>query len=118
MTIGIVGTRRRDGSEDFAIVYDAFGRIAGIEDRIVSGGCGRGADRFAELIARREQRTITIHYAPWRRMGNIAGFHRNAFVAADSDKLIACVAGDRTGGTEDTINKFLRLHDESDLILV
>ena len=47
-----------------------------------------------------------------------AGFVRNGDIAKDSDVLIACVAPDRTGGTEDTIKKFLKLKTEKCLFLV
>lgn len=75
-------------------------------DRIVSGGCPQGADRFAELIAKRYQVPITIHYARWHQLGKRAGFARNGDIAHDADVLIAAVAPDRTGGTEDTIAKW------------
>ena len=105
-TIGIVGSRRRNTPVDFFLVYGAFERIAEIDDRIVSGGCPEGGDSFAERIAKQRQHTITIHYAKWRKMPKTAGFHRNGLIAEDADVLIACVAGDRAGGTEDTIEKF------------
>lgn len=106
-TIGIVGSRRRDTSEDEYDVIRAFDCIAEPGDWIVSGGCPEGADHFAELLAKRRQYSITIHYAEWRRLGRSAGFSRNSLIANDADVLIACVAADRTGGTEDTIRKFL-----------
>jgi len=37
-----------------------------------------------------------------------ANYERNTLVAGDSDVLISCVAPDRTGGTEDTIKKFIK----------
>jgi hypothetical protein len=36
---------------------------------------------------------------------------RNGDIAADADILIAATAPDRTGGTEDTITKWLKLHE-------
>jgi len=117
-TIGIIGSRRRGSVKDFRIVREAFNAIAEPDDRIVSGGCGTGADHFAESLARDQGRTIIIHYADWRLRGKSAGFARNHKIANDADVLIACVAHDRTGGTEDTITKFLRNHPESDLHLV
>lgn len=119
MTIGIVGSRRRDTPADYKAVFQAWRKIGGDTDRLVSGGCPAGADRYAEFIAKRYQRTITIHYAPWDRLGKGAGFARNTFVAMDADILIACPSVDRTGGTEDTINKFLlRNLPKDNLILV
>lgn len=51
-TIGIVGSRRRNSDEDLEKVAEIF--FSGIYqkgDRICSGGCPKGADRFAEIIA-------------------------------------------------------------------
>lgn len=108
-TIGIVGSRRRDTEDDYNKVLKAFFKLWTPGDRIVSGGCPEGGDRFAELIALRHQVPIMIHYAAWNRIGDKAGFERNTDIANDADILIACVAPDRTGGTEDTIKKFQSL---------
>lgn len=67
---------------------------------------------------RRTPIPITIHKAQWRKFGKGAGFMRNGLIAEDADLLIACVSEDRTGGTEDTIGKFLRLKSKDNLILV
>jgi hypothetical protein len=107
MKIGIVGSRRRDSCEDYKKVWDKFIEIYKLGDIIVSGGCPKGGDRFAELIAKKAQVPIMIYYAQWDRFGKGAGFMRNSDIAKDSDTLIACVAEDRTGGTEDTIRKYL-----------
>lgn len=105
--IGIVGSRRRNSFRDFGKVLGAFDRIYQEGDRIVSGGCPQGGDRFAEEIAALRQVPILIHPARWREEGRSAGFNRNTYIARDADVLIACVAEDRKGGTEDTIHKFL-----------
>lgn len=104
--IGIVGSRRRATPQDMRIVAEAFGAVYEEGDSIVSGGCPTGGDNFAEVIARHQQIPIKIWYAQWRRFGKSAGFQRNGDIARDADVLIACVAEDRTGGTEDTIEKF------------
>ena len=108
-TIGIVGTRRRNSDLDLAKIVEAFLKEYKPDDEIVSGGCPRGGDRFAEIIARNNQVPIKIYYAEWTRKGRSAGFQRNGLIARDADVLIACVAPDRTGGTEDTIRKFTKL---------
>ena len=108
-TIGIVGSRRRNTSADGAAVYRKFLEICEVGDEIVSGGCPQGADNFAERIAKVKQVPIKIYYAEWRRLGRGAGFARNGNIAKDADVLIACVAEDRTGGTEDTIKKYQKL---------
>jgi hypothetical protein len=106
-TIGVIGTRRRNHRNDFAAIEDAVKAIYEPGDRFVSGGAPAGGDRFAELIARDLGATIIIHYAGWKTNGRKAGFMRNGDIAHDADVLIACVAPDRTGGTEDTIKKFV-----------
>jgi hypothetical protein len=119
-TIGIVGSRRRNTGEDKKKVLLKFIELYEDGDHIVSGGCPGCADEFAEQIARQQQIPIMIHYARWNKLGTRAGFIRNTDIAEDADVLIACVAPDRTGGTEDTIAKFLARPaiKEEDLYLV
>ncbi len=104
--IGIIGTRRRDTQADQRLVWAAFKKIYKPGDIIVSGGCPQGGDRFAEVIAKTLQIPIMIYYAQWGRYGKSAGFRRNGTIADAADVMIACVAEDRTGGTEDTLRKF------------
>lgn len=106
--IGIVGSRRRNSSADKTLVYQKFRELYTSSDRVVSGGCPQGADNFAEWIAKVEQVPILIYYAQWDKHGRSAGFVRNGDIAKDANILIACVAPDRTGGTEDTVVKFLK----------
>jgi hypothetical protein len=117
MVIGIVGTRRRDSSGDYDLVEQAFLQVYKLGDEIVSGGCHSGADRFAEMIARRFDIPITIYYADWIHKGSSAGFQRNSLIARDADILIACASSDRIGGTEDTIRKFQKA-GKTQLVLV
>lgn len=113
--IGIVGTRRRVSPKDQELVEKALLSVYEDGDEIVSGGCPYGGDRFAETLARKHQVPIKIYYAQWDKYGKSAGFKRNGDIAHDADVLIACVAPDRTGGTEDTIKKF---GDKGKVILV
>lgn len=117
-TIGIIGSRRRNNPQDAQEVEETARALYQFGDRFVSGGCPQGGDRFCEEIARKLGATIIIHHADWARYGRSAGFKRNGLIARDADVLIACVAEDRTGGTEDTIRKFLKTHSPDDLILV
>lgn len=132
--IGIVGSRRRDSDKDFFVLKDAFFEVFQPGDQIISGGCPKGGDRFAEVLAlhlgsgrgctaflrlgtRARQihlatnpdAPITIHEPRWKEHGKRAGFIRNAFIAEDSDILLALPAADRTGGTEDTIRRMTGL---------
>lgn len=115
--IGIVGTRSRDNLQDYNKVIDALKKVYKAGDELVSGGCQYGGDRFAEDIAKHWQIPIKIYYAQWNKLGKSAGFVRNGDIARDADILIACVAEDRTGGTEDTIKKFLKL-DKGEPIII
>lgn len=131
--VGIVGTRRRDLHADFLRVRSAFARVTmkykrwGDDVTIVSGGCLQGGDRFAVDLASRFRTRFVEHkpdrYAypdmpePWRSTKQ--NYDRNTLIARDSiDVLIACVAPDRTGGTEDTITKWQRAHPTGLLVLV
>ena len=106
--IGIVGSRRRNTQKDFELVEKKFLELYRDGDEIVSGGCPQGADHFAETFAKKHQFPIKIRYAQWNKRGKDAGFIRNCDIARDADVLIACIAEDRTGGTEDTIKKFMK----------
>ena len=109
MVIGIVGSRRRNTLEDRSLVEGALLKYYNKGDTLVSGGCPTGADSFAEYFAKLYSISIKIHKAEWDKYGKAAGFMRNSYIAEDADILIACVAPDRTGGTEDTIRKYLKL---------
>ena len=124
--IGIIGSRRRDGIEDYKAVRKAFIQHYDFEDIIVSGGCPKGGDRFAEILAEHFTIPIIIHYPekdkidptkhPRWEYARVC-YERNTLIANDSDILIACVAPDRRGGTEDTIKKYLKF-GKTRLILV
>jgi hypothetical protein len=108
-TIGIVGSRRRCDKIDLDKLKTSFNSIFEKGDRIVSGGCFKGGDKFAELLAEELGLSITIHHADWNNRGRAAGFIRNSKIAEDCDILLALVAKDRTGGTEDTVRKSEKL---------
>lgn len=107
--IAIIGSRRRNTGEDFKKVRDKFFEIYEPGDLIVSGGCPKGGDNFAEFISEDHDIWMVVWPAIWEIDGKFrrwAGFERNTIIAKNGDVLIACVAGDRKGGTEDTITKF------------
>lgn len=118
MKIGIVGSRRRNEPEDLDILVEFLSKFDLDGDvQFVSGGCPKGADFFAEVIAKSTGIPITIHYPdksqlpenPKRRDFAQINFERNTLIARDSDILVALVAPDRKGGTEDTIRKFKKM---------
>ena len=118
--IGVVGFRRRNSDEDRQLVYKAIHHTRqhiGGNTILVSGGCPQGADLFAEEYAEMHRLPIIRHLpdqtqlredVPKRAAYAIINYARNELIAADADVLIACVAPDRKGGTEDTIKKFLK----------
>jgi len=122
--IGIIGSRRRNTDEDYKCVYNEFKKWYDIGDRICSGGCKQGGDKFAEIIAKKMNLTeenggLILHLPKKPPKGSPrwayakANFERNTLVAQDSNMIIACVAGDRKGGTEDTIRKFLKKFEKT-----
>ena len=122
--IGIVGTRRRDELADLQLCENAFLEIYKKGDSIVSGGCPEGGDRFAEGLAQHYGCKIRIYYPDHNQldMGLVEvnpraayaqiNYARNTLIAQSCDVLIAVVAEDRKGGTEDTIKKTLKLGKE------
>lgn len=106
-TIAIVGTRSRNSQEDLDLCEIALFEIYEEGDSIVSGGCPRGGDRFAEIIAMLHDIPIKIHKPDWS-VGRNAGFLRNTLIAEDADVVIAVVQDKNNphfGGTGDTIKK-------------
>lgn len=88
----------------------AFDNVYQPGDVLVSGGCPKGADNFAEVLANVRGLTITIHKPDWNGTAKkAAGFVRNTLIAKQCDVLIALVASDRKGGTEDTVKKVLAM---------
>lgn len=118
--IAVIGTRRRDTYADFCMTEKCFLSVYEEGDTIVSGGCKKGGDRFAELLITKYNTGKEIHKAEWVKGGvydRSAGHKRNTIVARVSDVVVACVASDRTGGTEDTIRKFVKFHPRGELRL-
>jgi hypothetical protein len=116
-TIGIAGSRRRNTIGDFIATKSAFFSVFERGDKIVSGGCSQGGDQFAEQLAKDYAITITIHPAEWNHYGKRAGIVRNTDIATEADVLIAVVAPDRKGGTEDTIAKFEAIHKKKAILV-
>jgi len=135
--IGIIGTRSRNSEEDFQPTEKAFLEVYEKGDTICSGLCPKGGDRFAVLLANQlklpnnkrlwfpakwddlKAPNVRIKYNKYGKPYNAAaGFARDTDIARESDILIACVAKDRKGGTEDTIKKWKEFHKGKEPILV
>ena len=113
----IIGSRRRNSETDFWIVAKQFVKIYEDGDLLVSGGCPKGGDKFAEDISAACNIWMVTFEPEWNRYGKGAAFVRNTIVAQNGDIVIACVASDRTGGTEDTIKKFKKFKPDGEIIL-
>jgi len=122
MIIGIIGTRRRNTINDKSLIEKELIKLINEFGKdnitICSGGCEKGGDKFGEELGLSYNLPMIIYKPDWKKYGKIAGFLRNTLIASDSDILIACVSEDRTGGTEDTIKKFNKIHPNSEPILV
>ena len=125
--IGIIGTRRRDTPVVRKLIYEKLMKVYNDGDWIVSGGCEKGGDRFAEEIAKTEGIPIVTFYPNNKKYGYPASlFIRNTSVAENSDIIIACVMHPeegiesvlqrKTGGTEDTLKKFVKMKGSPSLI--
>jgi hypothetical protein len=108
MRIGIVGSRRRtDRGTVIACIAELVPKTV-----VVTGGA-IGPDRWAEQAARSRGLDVVVH-APdlgevsTRWQANRRYYARNQAIVDDSDRIIAFVAADRTGGTEDTIRRAKR----------
>ncbi len=118
-TIGIVGTRRKNEIWHYRTVEKEFLSHYQPGDRICSGLCKQGADNFAVTLAKVYTKVEPLWFpAEWSKYGKVAGFKRNTDIAQNSDILIAMVSDDRTGGTEDTIKKFIKFHGKDNLIIL
>lgn len=114
--IGIIGSRSRNSSEDFKILIGVLMNILEEGDTFVSGGCRKGGDYFAELLAKKYKIPIEI-FKPETEPGCSrneyarAAYKRNELIAANSDILVALVSENRLGGTEHTIKKFIQMKE-------
>ena len=108
MRVGVVGSRSRTDREavDALIAELAHGAV------VVSGGA-QGPDQWAEEAARARGLAVAVHKpdlvgAVTRWQITDRYYARNQRIVDDSDMLVAFVAPDRTGGTEDTIRRATR----------
>lgn len=112
LRIGIIGSRRRSSFRDRKMILDLVRELVettAAEIVIVSGGCRKGADSFAEEAAHAHGLRKSIHPVPddppVKHRGEFRerAFARNLLVAQDCHVMYALVSDDRTGGTENTL---------------
>lgn len=108
MRFGIVGSRRWPSPSAVVEVVNALPA-----DAVVVSGGAQGPDTWAVDAARRRGLSVTVHLpdAPASRTrwaATEAFYARNQRIVDDADELIAFVASDRRGGTEDTIRRARR----------
>jgi len=111
LKVGIVGSRSRNSLKDKELIKEVLLRQLkkGINIHLVSGGCYKGTDKFAEELAEELGLGISIHYpdAPkdcerWEYAQ--ACYDRNTLIANESQILIVLWDG-ISGGTKNTIDK-------------
>lgn len=128
MKLGIIGCRKRDSDDEYIKLKSLFKEILThkkLSDiTIVSGGCPKGGDRFAEILANEYDLPICIFYPDKSKMtGNSKGeytkicYARNLLIAENSDELIAMVAPERRGGTENTIKSYIKLKNKNPILI-
>ena len=124
--IGVIGSRRRNTPKDKAKLKRKLKKMIEVYGKknikIVSGGCKQGGDKFAEeLVDELGLGEPIIHYPdksklrddiPPRAAYAQICYARNELIARDSDIIIALVAADRKGGTENTLKHFRKKYKE------
>lgn len=105
MRYGFVGSRRR---LDRQSVVDFVATLP--PDAVVVSGGAAGPDTWAVEAAQRRGLSVVIHLpdkagAKTRWEATERFYARNQKIVDDSDALVAFVAPDRKGGTEDTIRR-------------
>jgi len=141
MIVGIVGSRRRNTEKDKAKLIIKLGflelTIGRLIKKIVTGDCDEGGDKFARDIVdlfgyEKDVKRIkdpetgwemdfkNHKWFPYCEMVQIF-YDRNEEIAKEPlDYLIALVAHDRKGGTENTIKHFKKYNEdwEDKLIII
>lgn len=118
--VAVIGSRRRNEESDREQVLRAV--VAVLEREVgrrpvvfVSGGCRKGADRHIELFVEATELTL-VRFLPrdvpagsphWARTRAL--HDRNTRIVTLAGEVLAQVAPDRTGGTEDGVKKAHRL---------
>lgn len=112
--VGVVGSRRRNSPKDleklemYVLSLMRKARKSNSLLEFVSGGCNEGADYFIAGLCTRYNLPLKEHlpkiegyFDYYKRVQ--AYYDRNRLIAEDCNFLLAMVAEDRKGGTENTI---------------
>jgi hypothetical protein len=121
LNIGIVGSRTRNTEHDKDLIRKTLiyfvNKNKNICIHLISGGCPKGADRFAEELANELSLGISIHYPDKSKLEDDTTwayakicYARNTLIAKGCNMLLAVVSPKRVGGTEDTIKKAKQLN--------
>ena len=111
LRVGIVGSRSRNAPKDKQLIRFVLEKQLekGYTLHLVSGGCRKGADKFAEELSEELHLGISIHYPDikpdcqrWEYA--LACYERNTLIANECDILLATWDG-TSSGTFDTIKK-------------
>lgn len=116
--VAVIGSRRRDTFADIEQVLVAVAELVDATSGdvvLVSGGCRKGADNHAEHVAETcglqmvrflpcEVPEGSPHWVRTRALHD-----RNTRIVTLAGEVLAQVAPDRTGGTEDGVKKAHRL---------
>ena len=111
MQLAVVGSREYTDRNLVFFFLGEYLKIFGHNLTIVSGGCPRGPDRFAEEFAQLHQIPTRIFPANWNEHGRAAGFIRNSDIVTACDEVIA-FWDHKSKGTLDTINKAKKQNKE------
>jgi hypothetical protein len=104
----VVGSRRRTDRESVEAYIAEL-----VPGTIVITGGAKGPDHWAEEAARARGLAVEVHepdldgaHTRWQAAERF--YARNQRIVDEADMVIAFVAPDRTGGTEDTIRRAVR----------
>jgi len=111
MKLAVVGSRTFLNRNTVFCILLEYHKHYGDNLTIVSGGCPRGPDRFAEEFAELYDIPTEIYPANWNEHGRAAGFIRNSDIVNACDEVIA-FWDRKSNGTKDTINKAKKLNKE------
>lgn len=104
MKLAVVGSRTFLDRLTVFFYLQEYYKVFGDNLELVSGGCPRGPDYFAEEFASLSNIPIKIFPANWNEHGKAAGFIRNSDIANYADEVIA-FWDRKSKGTLDTIKK-------------